>query len=144
MADTFHRNVQINLNQNTVITQKTSIWIYRVSLIQACTGKYKAREQKTITLQQFVPCLYTVSSGRTLQWTNTKYNTLLHIMYSLYKTYQCIFIKYNFGSQYKVTTSQENYVQHNNMAPSRNISASIAILTARYNFIRRGFYGNLI
>jgi len=33
--------------------------------------KDKARQQKPITLQQFVHCLYTVSSGTTLLCTNT-------------------------------------------------------------------------
>jgi hypothetical protein len=59
------------VNQKAVITQKTVIWIYPLLLMHVCTGKDKARQNKTITLQQFVPCLYTVSSGRTFQCTNT-------------------------------------------------------------------------
>ena len=71
MGGTFLPNVHFIVNQNAVKTKKTVIGIYPVLFIQVCAGKDEAREQKTVTLQQFVPCLYTVSSGRRLQCTDT-------------------------------------------------------------------------
>jgi len=57
--------------QNDVIREKRVIRIYHILLIQECTGKVIAREQKPCIFQHFVPCLYTESSRRTPHCTFT-------------------------------------------------------------------------
>jgi hypothetical protein len=81
-----------------------------------------AREYKTITLQQFVPCLYTVSSGRPLQCTDT-YPLGCYILCTVCSKYISILL---LGI---ILVASMKYVQH------RNFKCNIILWRVRIIFL---------